>query len=262
LTPVAYRGIPIPGTDHEMILATFDSPSNQRGKGYWKCNVEALRDEKGSLEPMERFIEDEWAQMDPNVSAAERWDSLKKKITQEVKRRAKEKNARKKHTLKETVEKLAKHKKLLRAATKTEDRKKARENIDGLKLKLEDINAYRFMGAKVKSRSKWYAHTERPTREWLQRAARDAKQSSISKMTTAEELETDSPKVMAKELQEFYSKLYDRRETDYEALHNLIEDLRKPENFEAASNTQTDISVDVVRMAIFFFLSNSDISRS
>jgi hypothetical protein len=161
LTPVAYRVIPIPGTDHEMILATFDSPSNQRGKGYWKCNVEALRDEKGSLEPMERFIEDEWAQMDPNVSAAERWDSLKKKITQEVKRRAKEKNARKKHTLKETVEKLAKHKKLLRAATKTEDRKKARENIDGLKLKLEDINAYRFMGAKVRSRSKWYAHTER-----------------------------------------------------------------------------------------------------
>jgi exonuclease III len=253
LTPIQYESVSIPGTDHEMVLVTFDTATPKRGKGYWKCNVESLKDDDGTTDILEKLLRRHWRGLPENMSAAEKWDKTKEWLREEAQNRAKKKAAERSQWLKEATEKLQAQKNRIRKALTTRDRNDAKHRIEQIMIKLHATNTYRYAGAKIRSRAKWYAQTERPTREWLQRARLDEKKSGLTKLTVpTSNRVTEDPKEIVDELKKFYAKLYDRRDTEENepALQDLLQDLRTPENTRRASATPTDITEDTVIAAI------------
>ena len=219
VTSIAHAPIVDSISDHGMVKLSLNhaiAESNNIGPGFWKCNVNVLKDEY--------FIHDFknlWEILDTTECRnAGWWEGCKLEFKNLIISHALRLSMCRKGKLKDTRRELQK---LLKENNNSIEQL---TRINTVTKEIETLCDDIISGAKIRSKAQYLENNEKPTRYFLQREKKLATSKHMSKLTNEHGVTVTNNDDIVHECKTFYSKLYNHEPVDASLNDYFFEDLQ------------------------------------
>ena len=186
-------------SDHSIVSIELLLLENKRGPGYFKLNCSLLHDAQFIVE-IKNVIQETIIDNN-NLSPDMVWEMIKL-------------NVRGKTIEYASIKKKTQDNRLTYLENKLEELNKNEpenvESIETCRIELEDLIHRKSMGAKIRSRVKWFEEGEKTTKYFCSLEKRNFNLKTINRIQKSQGEDVTSQKKILEELQEFYSKLYSK----------------------------------------------------
>ena len=206
-------------TDHSAIKLDLSLAEDERGRGFWKLNCSHLSNREYVEEVKQvirKTIED-----NRDINDALKWEMIKLNVrgkSIEFSSRYKKQQEDKIKVLEGELNKLNKNQPLS-ALQVTE--------MENIQLQLESIVKQKAMGAKIRSRIRWYEEGEKSTRYFMNLEKRNFNLKTVNRVCTNSGTFVENRQDILYELKNFYSKLYTK--TEYGTSQNEYQEFLRVE---------------------------------
>ena len=237
--------LPIPHkvSDHDMVqlvLNTNATGHKEMGPGFWKCNVNVLKDTYFQTD----FIR-LWEKLEKNNDQnLQWWEECKVSFKKLIIAHSYRLSSIRKEKQKEARSKLNK---LLQGPGVTTDR--GREEIIQAQNEMDKLFEEMIEGSKIRAKVNYLEINEKPTRFFLQREKQLASSKHINILTKSDGTNAVSNAEIKEECLSFYTKLYRREEVD-DSLNPFFFDELPCLSEESALRCEGSITIDECEKAI------------
>lgn len=207
-------------SDHDIVVLEF-KPFNQAsfeyGPGFWKCNVSVLQEPK-----LVHEITEVWQHVLSKIAVKDGywWEMCKATFRQKIIDFCKNVSTE----LKKKISKLEKDLAFLRVCERNElVTGTFTDQIESVKLQINDIINSRLEGSKIRSRIQYIEETEKPTRYFLRKEVQKMKGRKINKLTDTNGNDVTTNEGIMKICKDFYENLFGSEGVDQSLVEHFLE---------------------------------------
>ena len=213
-------------SDHSLIDIKIEIANSVKGRSFWRLNTSILNDPE-YRENVEQEIKEILAS--PFNDIRSKWNFLKFRIKEISIAHSARKNKARNNKLAALEKKLN----YLQDRVTNSDFYNLTESIlnshiqqiEKIKLDIDDIMTYKAKGAMIRSRANWYQLGEKPTKYFLKLEQANYVRKNRFRLIVNGQLTTDQKEILNAQ-KEFYEKLYEYQEIEYDK--NYLKGLQAP----------------------------------
>jgi len=227
-------------SDHDFVIMTFDDFCPlERGPGYWKFN-NSLLDDKTFCNKLRDFLNTALVNVDISI---EFWEQLKENIRDFVQNYSKLKSK----TRFAVLNKLYRQFQVLNKNEKLSPGDYS-DQILALQKYIEEFQAQRFFGARIRSRAQILDNNEKPSRFFFQKELKRSSDKTIKNLNYNGKI-ADKTSDIIEATVDFYEKLFSSQSVDEEQFDTFLSDL--PHLSDASRRTlDKDLNKDEIYLAL------------